>query len=168
MPLRKTSFVICLIFLVLCLAAGYATTGGWLGAALAVLLGPAWWIALRYPGSWLPFLCLLGSVGLAITGVLNGSPPAFLIFGSAMALALWDLVSLDSALRNLFAVEQTHRYEREHLRSLALTLGSALLAIMLGRILKVQVPFLVLLLSVAFVLFAIDRVWGFIRKSGKA
>ena len=168
MSLRKTFFIICLILSVLCLAAGYGIAGQWLGAMLAVLIGPAWWLARNYPGSHLPLVCLLGSVGLAVAGTLIGSPPFLMVIASALALAVWDLLVLDSALGNTSSVEQTRRYENKHLQSLTLALGSGLLAALLGRFLNIQMPFILLMLLITFILFALDRVWGYIKNTGKA
>jgi hypothetical protein len=165
---RKTFFVICLIISVLCLAAGYGIAGQWIGAMIAILIGPAWLLARKYPDSQLPLICLLGSVGFAVAGRLVGSPPLPMIFASALALAVWDLLVLDSALGNHSSVEQTRRYENKHLQSLTLALGSGLFAALLGRFLNIQMPFLVLMLLITFILFALDRVWGYIQKTGKA
>ena len=167
MSLRKTFFAVCLIVSVLCLAIGYGLAGHWLGALSVSLLGPGWWFARKYHGSHMPLFCLLASVGLGVAGRLSGAPPLLMIFGSAVALAVWDLLYLDSALGTHSPTEQTSQYEKEHLRSLTLAIGGALLAILLGRFLRIQVSFLVLLLSITFILFALDRVWGLIKKAGK-
>jgi hypothetical protein len=166
MPLRKTLFVICLLFAVLCLAAGYGIAGQWMGAVLAILMGPAWLLARNYPGSRLPLVCLLVTVGFAVVGRLIGSPPFLMIFASAAALAVWDLLVLDSALGTPSSVEQTRHYETRHLQSLTLALCSGLLATLLGSFLRIQMPFLVWMLFIAFLLFALDRVWGYIKNTG--
>jgi hypothetical protein len=167
MFLRKPFFVICLITSVLCLAAGYGIAGKWMGATIALLVGPAWLLARKYPGSQLSYVCLLGSVGLAVAGTLIGSPPLLMIFGSAIALAVWDLLLLDSAVGRNSSAEQTRHYENKHLQALTLALGSGLFAILLGRFLKVQIPFIAWMLFITFILFALDRVWGYIKKTGK-
>ena len=168
MSLRKTFFIIWLIISVLCLAAGYGIAGQWIGATIAILIGPAWLLARKYPDSQLPLVCLLGSVGFAVVGRLVGAPPFLMIFASAVALAVWDLLYLDSALGNHSSVEQTRHYENKHLQSLALALGSGLLGTLLGRFVKIQIPFIVWMLFITFTLFALDRVWDYIKKTGKA
>jgi hypothetical protein len=165
--IRKTFFVVCLILSVLCLAAGYGSAGQWMGAIVAILMGPAWYLARKYPDSPLPFLCLSGSVGLAIVGKLIGSSSLWMIFGSAAALAVWDLLFLDSALEKYSSMERTRQYENKHLQALMLALGSALLATVFGRWVNIQIPFIVLILFLAFLLFALDRVWGYIKKTGR-
>ena len=165
MSLRRTFFYLCLILLVLCLAGAYGIAGQWIGAILATLMGPAWWLARKYAATPLPLVCLLASVGLAVAGSLIGSPPLPLIFASALALAVWDLLLLDSALGKNSSGEQTRQYETRHLRSLMLALGSGLGAVLLGHFLTMRTPFLVLLLSISFILFALDRVWGYLKKT---
>jgi hypothetical protein len=161
---RKTLFVISLLISTLCLAAGYGIARHWLGLSVALLLGPTWWLARKHPGSGLPLVCLSISVGLAVIGRLTGSPPLWMIFGSAAALAAWDLLLLDSTLGNTTPGVPTRRYEVQHLWALLLALGSALLAIVAGRFVTIQLPFVVLLLSLAFLLFALDRVWRTLKK----
>jgi hypothetical protein len=158
--------MISLIILVLCLAAGYGIAGKWIGASVAIFMGLAWLFARKNTGPWLPFICLLASVALAVAGRLFGAPYLLMIFGSALALAVWDLVCLDTALgKNSLAV-QTHRYENEHIQSLGLALGFGLFAVLLGRFIHIRIPFIVLLLLIAFTLLALDRVWGYIKRTG--
>ena len=167
MSLRKPLFMISLIILVLCLAAGYGIAGKWIGALVAILMGPAWLFGRKNTDSWLPFICLLASVGLAVAGRLVGAPYLLMIFGSALALAVWDLVHLDAALdRNSFGA-QTRRYENKHVQSLALALGFGLFVVLLGRFINIRIPFIVLMLLIASTLFALDRVWGYITGTGR-
>lgn len=166
MALRKIFFVVCLIVSMLCLAAGFGITGQWIGAVIAIITGTAWLLARKYPDSGLPFICLLISVCLAVIGSLYGSPPLLMICGSGFALAVWDLLFLDYALRSNSSEKKTRQYENKHLQSLALALGSGLLIVFFGRLLHLQLPFLMLVLFVALVLFGLDRVWGNIKKTG--
>jgi hypothetical protein len=152
---------------VFCLAIGYGIAGKWTGAIIAVFIGPAWLLARKYPDTPLPFACLLASVGLAVTGSLIGCPPLLMILGSTISLAVWDILLLDSALANYSAFEPTRQYENKHLQSLTLALGCGLLVVVFGRLSNIQIPFIVLLLCVTFILFALDRVWSYIQKAGK-
>jgi hypothetical protein len=130
-------------------------------------VGPGWLLARKYPNSALALVCLLASVSLAVAGTLIGAPSLWMIFGSTFALAAWDLLLLDSSLGNNSPGGQTRQYENKHLQSLMLALGLGLLAILPGRLLDVQIPFIVLMLFVIFMLFALDRVWGYIKRSGR-
>ena len=164
MTIRKTFFVVCLVVSMLCLTAGYGFAGQWIGAAIAFTSGPAWLLARKYPVSWIPHICLITSVGLAVTGQLTGTPPLLMICGSGFALAAWDLILLDGALGMNSSGEQSRRYEIKHIQSLALALGAGLLAAFLGGMLNLQIPFVAMMLFVALVIYGLDRVWGTLKK----
>jgi len=167
MSLRKPLFMISLIILVLCLAAGYGIAGKWIGALVAILIGPAWLFARKNVDPWLPFICLLASVGLAVAGRLSGAPYWLMIFGSAMALAVWDLIDLEAALgKNSFGA-QTRQYEKKHVQSLVLALGFGLFGALLGRFINLRLPLIVLMLLITLTLFALDRVWVSIKGTGR-
>jgi hypothetical protein len=161
---RKTFFVICLVVSMLCLTAGYGFAGQWIGAVIAIISGLSWLLARKYPLSWLPHLCLFMSVSLAVAGQVTGTPPVLMICGSGFALAAWDLICLDGALGTNSSGEQTMRYENKHLQSLALALGSGMLVAFLGGLFHLQIPFAVMMLLVALVIFGFERVWGTIKK----
>ena len=164
MALRKTFFAFCVVVSALCLTAGYAIAGHWFGMVMSIITGLAWLLARKYPASWLPPICLLGSVCLAVAGRLTGSPPLLTICGSGIALAVWDLLLLDAALGSNISEEQTHHYENKHLQSLVLALGSGLFVAFLGRLLTLQTPFVLLVLFVALAVFSLDRALGHIQK----
>jgi hypothetical protein len=161
--LRKTVFLICLAVSMLCLVAGYGIAGKWIGVVIALVTGFVWLFAGKYPSSGLPFVCLAGSVCLAVVGRLVGSPPLLMICGSGFALAVWDLIFLDEVLGGNLLEEQTKQYERKHLQSLALALGSGLLMTFLGRMINLQIPFVVAIVFVALIIFGLDRAYGYIK-----
>lgn len=163
---RKTFFVVCLVISMFCLAAGYVIAGLWIGAVIAIVTGVVWLLDRKYMDTLLSHICLLVSVCLAVVGQLTGSPPLLMICGSVFALATWDLLSLDIALKSSSYGEQTRRYENKHLQSLALALGCGLIMGFVGRWLNFQIPFVVMLLFVALIIFGFDRIWGIIKKQG--
>lgn len=167
MSLRKVFFVLCLITSVFCLTAGFGIAGWWALAVLSGLLGPGWLLAQKYPGAKLQSVCLLASVGFAVVGILIGSPAIWMVLGATMALAVWDLLLLDAAVGKRSSVEQTRHYENSHLRSLALALSVGLVVSLFGHLISIQIPYVVMLLSSAVLLFALDRVWFHIKKIGK-
>jgi hypothetical protein len=167
MSLQKPLFMISLIILVLCLAAGYGIAGKWIGSLAVILIGPGWLFARKNADPWLRFICLLASIGLTVAGRLLGAPYWLMIFGSAMALAVWDLIDLEAALgKNSFGA-QTHQYENKHVQSLVLALGFGLFGALLGRFINLRLPLIVLMLLIAFTLFALDRVLGYIKRTGQ-
>jgi hypothetical protein len=164
MTVRRTFFILFLLVSTLCLVAGYAIVGQWIGSVMAMLAGFTWLLARKYPFSGLPFLCLFAFIVLAVTGLLTGAPALLMICGSGISLGVWDLLFLDTELGSHSTEGQTKRYESAHLLSLTLALGSGLFVAFLGRFLNLQVPFVVLVLFVALALFGLDRVWGYLKK----
>jgi hypothetical protein len=164
MAFRKIFFFVCLVVSVLCLTAGYGFAGQWIGAAIAITSGFAWLPARKYAVSWLPHLCLIMAVGLAVTGQLTGSPPLLMICGSGFALAAWDLILLEGILGTSSSGMQVRRYENKHLQSLGLALAAGLLTASLGGWLRLQIPFVAMMLFVALVLLGLNRVWRTIKK----
>lgn len=164
MALRKIFFAVCLVASVFCLALGYGLAGQWFGAVIATMTGFAWLLARKYLTSKLPLLCLLVSICLAVAGQLTGASPWLMIGGSAVALTVYDLLLLDIALGSDSSGEQIRHYENRHLQSLALALGAGLLMVFLGRLLRLELSFFVLVVFVAVAAFGLARVWGYIEK----
>jgi hypothetical protein len=165
MRIREIFFFICLIISALCLAAGYGIAGQWIGAVVAIMVGLTWLLARKYPATWLPFICLVASVGLAVVGRLTGSSPLLMICGSGVALAAWDLIILNDALGSNSPGEQTRQYENRHLQSLVLVLGSALFVSLLGRFVNLHIPSIALMLLIVLSIWGLDRVWATIKKN---
>jgi hypothetical protein len=161
---RTILFTVCLIASVLCLAAGYAITGQWPGIVAAIITCPAWLLSRKYRASWLPFICLLLCVCLAVAGMLSGASSLFMICSSGFSLAVWDLVLLNHALGNKPSEEQTRQYENEHVQSLAPAVTAGLLAGFLGHLFIFQIPFTLVVILIAVILFGLDRAWAYIRK----
>jgi hypothetical protein len=164
MSLRKIFFVICMTISALCLATGYGSARQWMWALAATLMAPAWLFARKYANTWLPLICLLASVGLAVAGRLTGAPSLLMIFSSGFSLAAWDLLFLEAALRSNSSGEQTRQYENEHFQSLALALGSGLFVGFFGRLITLHIPFALLVLFVVLAVFALDRALSYIKK----
>jgi hypothetical protein len=166
MTLRKFLFFICLVISIACLAVGYLTSGLWIGSVIAIITGLIWLTARKNPTSWLPLLCLLASVCLAVVGRLIGASSLLMICGSGFSLATWDLLFLENELKHSSYDEQTRRYENKHLLSLALVLGFGLTVTFIGRLLTFKVPFVVMMFFIALFVFALERIWGKIKKRG--
>ena len=164
---RKTFFAACLAVSVLCLTAGYVSTEQWIGAGISLIIGPSWLLVRKYQATWLRLLCLLGTLCLAVASMLRGSPPWLMIFSSVAALAAWDLSDLEDALGNHSSGEQTRLYEIKHLQSLVLALSFGLFAAFLGRLLFLQIPFVILIFFIALTVFGLDRIWSYIKKMDK-
>jgi hypothetical protein len=164
MPIRKVFFFICLSGSVFCLVAGYGIIRQWIGVVVAILTGLTWLLARKYLTLFLPSICLVMSVGLAVVGELMGSPSWLMICGSWFALATWDLLLLNNTFDSHLFGEQTQSYENKHLQSLILALGFGLFVSFLGRLFNLQLPFFVLALLVVLSMLGLDRFWGYLKK----
>ena len=167
MSLRKTIFAICLVSSAFCLISGYILSGQWIGAVIVLICNSIWLLARKYAAYWLAHFCLLGSVCLAVVGILTGSPPFLMIIGLGLALAVWDLFFLVVALDSNSSGEQTRQYENKHIQSLAIALGAGLLLVLLARLIHFQTSFIILALLILLVIFGLSRVWGYIKKRGE-
>jgi hypothetical protein len=165
--MRKTALIICLIFAALCPAAGYALTGKYPGVVASLLAGLLWLPARKNPHSWMPSILLIVSVTLSAAGLLIGLPFFLIVIGSVAALAGWDLLILNAELENSQSGEKTRQYESRHLQTLVLAVGFGIIATLLRYTANLRIPFFVMILLVAIMLFALDRIWGFLKKGGK-
>jgi hypothetical protein len=168
MTLRKACYIICLILLFICLAVGFGSSAYWTGVVLSIIAVSGWILAKKNPDSGLPHVCLVATISLAVAGILTGAIPWIMICASGFALTVWDVLLLDHALRDNPSDENTRLYENRHLQTLALALGAGLLLIFPGRLLKLNPPFIVLLVCIGLVLYGLDRVWRYLRNKGNS
>jgi hypothetical protein len=164
MSLRKICFVISIVIAVFFLATGFEIAGERILALITILIAPAWFIARKHTDTWLPFICLLTSVGLAVVGILIGASSLWMFLGSGFSLAVWDLLLFSAALESNPSGEQTRLYEIKHIQSLGLALGSGFFLAFIGRLFTFQLPFALLILFITSVLFGLDRTLGDIKK----
>jgi hypothetical protein len=159
MALRKLLKLACPIACAVCLAAGYASAGQWVGLALAALVWGAW----HFGAQWPPTLMLIASVTLAAAGLVVGASALWMLPGAALALASWDLAHWDSFLADDLPAEVESRLERKHYTCLALALVPALLAAAAGQFIRFQIPFGVLVAVALLALLGLDRIWAWVR-----
>lgn len=157
MPLRKASFLVCLLAAGLCLAGGYAIAGSPAGVLFAVLAVLAWLYTWRPANGWLAGLCLAASTCVAAVGVLLQAPSALMILGAALSLAAWDLLLLDHSMPSRDLAPGSRLLEIRRLQSLAAVLGVGLFAAFAGRLVSLSLPFGLMVLAVLLALFALDR-----------
>lgn len=171
MNTRRLLLAAALCLLCLSLMSGYKAIGSLVGLLVSGLSISAWllcwWLSRKDPtsesASVLSPVCLFVSVGLAGSGLVLGAPTLPMVSAAALSLAAWDLLALDAALSGQALGEHGQRYEARHLRSLGMALGTGLLLCHVARRVSFHVPFVVLLLFVAAVVFALDRIWTTIK-----
>jgi len=159
MAMRKLLKLACPIASAVCLAAGYASAGLWLGVLLAALVWAAW----HFGAKWPPTLMLIGSVAVAAVGVGAGASALWMLPGATLALAGWDLAHWDSFLGDDMPAEVESRLERKHYASVALALVPALLVAAAGQFIRLQIPFGVLVAVALVALLGLDRIWGWVK-----
>ena len=159
MPSRKILSLACALACVLCLAAGYAQAGQWL-ALLGVLPALLAWLAgFKWPQRWLPLAGLLLSICLAAAGLFTGAASVLMILSAAFALAAWDMILWNLSLDASALTDTPALLARSHYISLALAIGAGLLAALGGRLLRLQLPFGVLIFLVLLALLSLERLW---------
>jgi hypothetical protein len=163
-PIGKTFFYACVFISTLSLAVGFGLEMRWFEVGITILCGAGWLTAQKFPASGLPLVCLLGSICLAVAGLLMRVTPLLMVLASGLSLGAWDLLCLDASLGEYSTDGQTRQYANSHSQSLALALGSGLLVAGLGHIIKIKIPFFGLALLAILILLAMDRFWGIIKK----
>jgi hypothetical protein len=153
--LSERAAPICFITAAAMLSAGSAnlyTGAGWILVSTALLL---WWY-LRKPGwNLLPSVLLVLNICAAAGGILLGKEPAWMIFGTAAALAGWELTGQPGSRygannRNLNAV-----FQRKHLQLLMTAIVMGLGIAEIGLFLHIVLPFWAIFLAGMLILFSL-------------
>ncbi len=87
LPLRQTMYFICFGVSAVCLIMLFVLTSQWVLAVMAAFVSTVWFWAKKHPETWLPHLCLLASISLAVTGLLLGSASFLAVISAAASLA---------------------------------------------------------------------------------
>ena len=159
MAVRKIIRLVCPIISVTCLAIGYTTTGPWIASFVLVFTLLPWLFAIKWPSGFLSSCALVLSVSLAAAGLLTGAMPLLMMVGAALALAGWDVVLWNYALTSNSLSTLLTLIEIKHYQSLAAALGLGLLAVVVGRLFRLQIPFGWMVILVILVLFSVERIW---------
>jgi hypothetical protein len=154
MTLLKALFFICWGLSTLLAVAGFWQIGFWQGEIAAVICAMAWIFVRK---KYLSF-CIVSSTALAAAGILLGVPSLFMFLYAGLSLVLWDVTSMDLSLAGNSPRQKTKLYQSMRLRNLSFVLGAGIIAIILGRYLSFQVPFLVMALFIFLAVFSFDRI----------
>jgi hypothetical protein len=159
MTLRKILTLICLVWTTLCFVVSVAKVGQGFAFAGALTIMIVWLSAYKWPAPWLPSAALVVSIGWNAFGLLVGASPWLMLLGATLDLAIWDLVQLDHVLAGSLSTNAVAFLESKHYQSLAPALGLAILATFIGRMIRFQIPFVVMILLVTIAVFSLVRVW---------
>jgi hypothetical protein len=157
MVLRIVFRLVCLVLTALCLAIGAAVVEPWLSLAAGPASILVWLAAFRWPSTWMPSLALLVCVSLAAAGLIAGAAPVLMLLAAILALVDWDLAFLGQAVDP--GSTGVALLEKKHYQNLLLAIGLALLVIFIGRVVRIQIPFVAMLLLVTLAFLGIGRFW---------
>jgi hypothetical protein len=154
--LRTTLSLLCPALSSLCLGFGYLPFGSW-AAAVAIPTFLVWMAARRWKALWTANLGLTAATTAAVYGLTIGAGLIWMLPAVTLGLASWDLTLLDARLANNPPGVPTGPLEKTHYASLGLALGIGLLVVIIGQLIRFQLPFIFMLLLVALAYYSLDR-----------
>ncbi len=163
--IRNYVFYGSLALMMTCQAAAYFLIGHWAGSVCAVGMGTFWFFSRRRTNRWLPHIFLFITMAVSVIAILSGADPLLGLAGSVFALITWDVHQLIGDLQGTPQKESTSRYEQRHLRSLVLAVGAGLSIAIIGRLIRLQLPFILLFVLVLLILFGLDRLWTHLARN---
>lgn len=131
--------------------------------AASALLAVAWALKPLRHISWLASLSLGVYLLIAAAGLTLEGEPIFLVIGGMAALATWDLILFG---RNLEGAENNaglHRCTLEHFKSLGIAFGLAALLVIPVLLIRIQLPFFVMLVVLAIAATGILLAYRFLK-----
>lgn len=158
--IRDYVFYGSLALMAVCLAAAFILIGQWSGSACAAMVGLLWFLSRKRTNRWLPHMFLFLTMAFSAVAILSGADPLLGMAGSVFALMAWDVHQLISDIQGTTQEETTGRFEYRHLRSLILSLGAGLSVAIIARMIRLQLPFILLFVLVLLILFGLDRLWS--------
>ncbi len=149
-----------------CLATGYLAFGLWIILPILLLVALVGLSAWREPSTWMPTLALAVNAGLAAIGLLSGAMPFLMILSATLGLAVWDLEMLDRDLMKGTAIPEAVRFEKKHYAILVVALVPGLLAAAASQVVRIHIPFIVMMLLAILAFACLIQVWSLL--AGKA
>lgn len=157
-------FYTSLSLLSVCLLVGFIMAGQWIWVALAIFVSAGWYYVRRHKDQTLSDLLLVVSIGTAAAVKLAGGPGLLAILSAGLALAVWDLRCLDEALDGKGISRQTRLFETNHLKSLGLAVGTGLATAAVGRLARLQIPFVLIFILTAATAYGLNRILSILEK----
>ena len=161
--LRKMLPLLCPVLSSLCLGFGYRPSGAW-AAAVGILTFLAWMAARRWKALWTANLALSLATAAAAYGLMMGAGLIWMLPAAALGLASWDLLLLEARLASNPPGIPTGALEEAHFASLGLALGLGLLVVILGQMVRFQIPFIFMLVLVVLAYVSLDRLMRSLRE----
>jgi hypothetical protein len=155
----KTLTLACLFASPACLVAGFVNVAWWASLLAGSVASLAWLLAWYRSHFWPPSAALVVNIALASAGLLSGVSPFSMLLCAVLAIAAWDLLSLEQALGDSMPGQAAARLEKAHLESLALALGIGLVAAAAGSLVHFRLPFAAMVLLVVLALLSLELFW---------
>jgi len=162
---EKILFFGCAGLSILCQIAGFAGMEKLELSAAAVGLAALWLLASRFSARVLGSTTLVVTAALAVTGMILGGSGWRMICSAAFGLAAWDLLLLEAAIKDTPDDADRRAYRDNHLRTCGAAVGGGLTLALVGRLITLQIPFMVMVVLVVLAVFGFGRVWRFFAKS---
>ena len=150
------------------LALGYASSRAWIGSALVIACGLAWWIGRRWSRTRIASSGLIVFTAAAAIGMWIGATAGWMLTGTTAALAAWDMAHYLQRAKLVSRVEQRDELARAHLRRLLIVAGTSLASGWLGLSLQVDLSFGPALLLGLIALLALSAMIGFQRRESES
>lgn len=141
------------------LSGGFALVKLWLGAVILLLMLPCWWFSQRLNRKILSGATLIIFGGIAAYGLLSNASSHLMVGGVATALICWELEDQIQESSKSSIPFNTRLYEKNHLIILGITFFIGLIVAQTGLLIKLTLPFGVVLLIALVVLFCIFKLF---------
>lgn len=127
---------------------------------IALAVDAVLWIVLKKIS---PSFCLVSSVILAISGILLGAHPLFMILFCGFSFGAWDIVHMEFQIHENAKNVKINLYNSMRLVSLALSLVLSFAVIFTFTLIHIHIPFfimLILALSAFFCMYRLIQIFG--------
>lgn len=164
---QNAAVIICLAGLLVAMAAGFAWFNVWWGVLLTFAIVSGFVLSWRRRSTYGVHLCLLGGVGLAVSGLLNGVSLIGMTIALSFSLAAWDLIlkKIDPAVVSGCKTEKI--LDHKHLIVLSVVGIASLGAALLVSFISVNIPFWGIMALVVLAGWGVQKVWGTLKRLKK-
>ncbi len=147
-------------------------------ASLAAGLGARWWQGLIPVAllagcllikplrklDWLPSAVLVLYLIAGSVAMLTGGSAVWLVYGACAALLSWDMANFSRSLAGADNDGLVQRCKRIHYKMLGLTSGLGLAAVTVGLIVRLRLPFIVMLIALVGASAGLLLAWWRLQK----
>lgn len=150
------------------LALGYALGGLWNLTLVIVALGFLWLLGQTRHWGWMAFVGLVSFVGVAVIGLWFDLAAGWMLLGTVMALAAWDLDHFAQRLRYVgwdeTLAERRRELERRHLQRLLSVSGLGLLLAAVALGVRIRFNFGIAFLLGLVAVLGLSQAISFLRR----